>query len=108
VRAAAVADNRPWRHTATSNIANYGNSALTFMMRKKVSRTVAVLNFRETRRVDCPPKGKICPRFVARYCVMNKAHLIYTAWTNPCLASERGLTVLYAGMCKFGPVNPTR
>jgi hypothetical protein len=53
-------------------------------------------------------KEKICPLFLARYCVMNKAHLIYTAWTNPCLASERGLTVLYAGMCKFGPVNPPR
>jgi hypothetical protein len=53
-------------------------------------------------------KGKICPQFLARYCVMNKAHLIYTAWTNPCFASEQGLTVLYAGMCKFGPVNPKR
>jgi len=50
----------------------------------------------------------ICPLFLAKYCVINKAHLIYTAWTNPCLAREQGLTVLYAGACKFGPVNPPR
>ena len=58
--------------------------------------------------IPAAAKVKICPQFLARYCVVNKAHLIYTAWTNPCFASERGLTVLYAGMCKFGPVNPPR
>jgi hypothetical protein len=61
-----------------------------------------------TPATSAAAKGKICPQFLARYCVVNKAHLIYTAWTNPCFASERGLTVLYAGMCKFGPVNPPR
>jgi hypothetical protein len=57
---------------------------------------------------DAMAKPKICPQFLAKYCVMNKADLIYTTWTNPCFASEQGLRILYAGACKFGPVNPPR
>ncbi len=57
---------------------------------------------------DAVAKPKICPQFLAKYCVMNKADLIYTAWTNPCFASEQGLRILYAGACKFGPLKPPR
>ena len=47
-------------------------------------------------------QAKICPQFIAKYCVYNKSHLIFTAFTNPCFASERGWTVIYMGGCKFG------
>ena len=47
-------------------------------------------------------QAKICPQFVAKYCVYNKDHLIFSAFTNPCFASEKGWTVIYPGGCRFG------
>jgi hypothetical protein len=47
-------------------------------------------------------QAKICPQFIAKYCVYNKDHLIFSAFTNPCFASEKGWTVIYLGGCKFG------
>jgi len=47
-------------------------------------------------------QAKICPQFIAKYCVYDKTQLIFTAFTNPCFASEKGWTVIYRGGCKFG------
>jgi hypothetical protein len=44
----------------------------------------------------------ICPQFVAKYCVYNSHHLIFTAETNPCFAKQRHWTVIYQGQCRFG------
>jgi hypothetical protein len=51
-----------------------------------------------------PPReavaARICPQFLARYCVVNRAGIRSTIWTNPCFARERHLRILYAGHCK--------
>ena len=44
---------------------------------------------------------KICPQFLAKYCVYNSSRLIFTAETNPCFAKQRHWTVIYGGQCKF-------
>jgi len=49
---------------------------------------------------------RFCPQFITKYCVMNSAGLIFTAFTNPCFAARQHLRVLYIGSCKFGPVTP--
>jgi hypothetical protein len=46
-------------------------------------------------------KPKICPQFLAKYCVYNSSRLIFTAETNPCFAKQRHWTVIYAGQCRF-------
>ena len=44
---------------------------------------------------------KICPQFLAKYCVYNSSRLIFTAETNPCFAKQRHWTVIYGGQCRF-------
>ena len=43
---------------------------------------------------------KICPHFVAEYCVVEKDGARHTASTNPCFAEERGARVLHMGACE--------
>ena len=44
--------------------------------------------------------ARICPRFLARYCVVNAAGKRETIWTNPCFAREAHLRILYPGHCR--------
>ncbi len=43
--------------------------------------------------------AKICPQFLARYCVVN-AGVRETIWTNPCFAREAHIRILYPGHCR--------
>jgi hypothetical protein len=48
----------------------------------------------------CP---RFCPFFEVESCVMSlRDGMIFTTWTNRCLACKAGLRYLYAGACKFG------
>ncbi len=50
---------------------------------------------------DAAAGPKICPQFLAKYCVVNRDGRIATVWTNPCFAREGGLRILYPGSCKI-------
>ena len=52
---------------------------------------------------EADAKPMICPQFLAKYCVVNSAGRIFTAFTNPCFAKEQHLRVLYMGACRFSP-----
>jgi hypothetical protein len=53
-----------------------------------------------------PGNASACPRFCPFYevesCVMARDGMIFTTWTNPCLACKAGLRYLYRGACRVG------
>ena len=46
----------------------------------------------------CP---RICPQFLAEYCVVEPDGQISTVETNPCFACRQHLRILYMGHCKL-------
>jgi hypothetical protein len=53
--------------------------------------------------------SRICPQYLAKYCVVAPDGQIETVWTNPCFACWAHLRVLYLGECKYrwGIIPPT-
>lgn len=45
--------------------------------------------------------SKICPQYLAQYCVVQPDGQIATVWTNPCFACWAHLRILYMGTCKI-------
>jgi hypothetical protein len=45
--------------------------------------------------------ARICPQFLAQYCVVEPDGMISTVWTNPCFACWQHLRVLYQGQCRI-------
>ena len=66
----------------------------------KVALSAAVIGLalapRET--AACP---RICPQFLAQYCVVEPDGNISTVWTNPCFACRQHIRILYSGACKL-------
>ena len=44
--------------------------------------------------------GRICPQYLARYCVEDADGIRSITWTNPCLAELKHLHVLHRGRCQ--------
>lgn len=71
------------------------NTAMYLAMLGVVAGTATVVPVGNRAQAAAP-----CPFVLFEACVKEKDGFIHTAWTNACLAKERGAKILYKGACK--------